>query len=572
MQRARQRTTAILVGLGLAGLTAAQSVDDGRLTVETWASGLTRPTQFAFIGDDDLLVFQWNSGEVHRVTHGTIGSVVLDVTISVGGGLGMVRDPDFESNGYIYVFYNASSTNDWEAWSDNRIERYTWNGSALVDPLLLISFPFDPGQAAVAHDSGALRFGPDGMLYAQVGDKSRGRFDNPRIEQNTDPATSAGVGAIMRLAPDGSIPADNPFANHANPALRPWYVYGFRNSLGFDFDLCSASLWFGENGPSDWDELNRAVAGMNSGWLKIMGPDARDAAYLENDFTAYDASDLVSLPGSIYRDPEFSWSECIGIAGMAFLHSKRFPEDLWDILLVGESNFGQLYRFDLDATRQHVVLSGDLADGVADDAAERDQARFGSGFGTTTQMQLGPDGYLYVANFWGGSIQRIRPLVDLFEPVLVSVTHGSLLNGGAPALERSDDVRMRLGSEPFPDPRAVRECIIEFTLNADVPGRVDLTFESRASSFGWQRIEIWDVAQSRWRTLDVRAIGDTDEVTQLLDLSSPTDLVDPSDRSLRLRTSAWGARVRHASPHGQASSGSGFRWSIDQARLHVTWP
>jgi len=551
----------------------SQSLDDARLTSEVWASGLVRPTGFAFVGPEDLLVFQWNTGQVHRVTGGVQNGVVLDVTMSDGGALGMVADPSFDANGYIYVYYNAAAGADWDPWTDNRVERYRWNGSQLVEPLLLISFPYDPAQESTAHNSGTLRFGPDGMLYGQVGDKSRGAFENGRIEQNTSTTASSGMGGIFRIAPDGSIPSDNPFANHPDPLLRPWFVYGFRNSLGFDFDLLTGSIWFGENGPALWDELNRGDAGMNSGWRKIMGPDARDATFEENQFTAYDAADLTQLPGSFYRDPEFSWVDCIGVTAVMFQHSRRFPEDLWDDLIVGETNFGQIYKFELEPTRQELSLSGGLADKVADDASERDLARFGQSFGTVTHMLYGPDGYLYLTDYWTGRIHRIRPLVDLFQPLAANVQVGSP-SGGLADLERSDNRRYLLGPTPGGLPNGLRRVVFEFELQASNPDQLALTVEGRANlTLGRQRIEAFNVLSDQWVTLDERALTVADQTVHLPQLSSAGDWVEPSSNSVRIRVSARAVEGFGASSHGQGAGGSArLELALDQVRLEVAWP
>src|SRR5262245_39985193 len=445
-QAASARRLAQVLGLGLAlacaGAVRAQTVDDPRLLVETWASGLTRPTCFTFLGKDDLLVFEKNSGRVLRVVNGTVVGTVLDLdvaTASSRGGLGIIADPGFATNHYIYVYYSAASGGDDGTWIENRLDRYTFDGSSLGNRFgPLVRYPFDPAQSNSSEDnSGVIRFGPDGKIYGQVGDLHRGRFDNPRVEQNTATAGSSSVGGIFRINPDGSIPSDNPFVGEADARLRPWFVYGFRNSFGMDFDRLTGKLWFSENGPTSYDEINRAERGMNSGWLKIMGPDVRNATYDENGNTPYDAGDLTMLSGAVYRDPEFSWKDCLGVAAVCFLDSKRFPEDLQNILLVGEQNNEQLYAFHLDAARQHFVLSGGLADRVADTPAELDALRFAADMGTTPDMHVGPDGYLYTSDYYNGRIHRIRPITELHEPALLQIIQGRILSGGLAELERS---------------------------------------------------------------------------------------------------------------------------------------
>ncbi len=554
----------------------AQSLADGRLLIETWASGLDRPASIVFIGREDALVVQNYDGRVLHVKNGSVVGTALDLTVPVQGGLGITRNPRFEQNGYVYLYHGITSGADGGPWTGNHVMRYRFNGSALVEPFgPLFTCPYDASQAdAPAHDSGVLCFGPDGMLYGQVGDKQRGDFTAPRVEQNTATSGSSFGGGIFRIAPDGSTPADNPFASQSDPALRRWFVYGFRNSLGMDFDPLTGQLWFGENGPSNWDELERAVPGMNSGWLLIMGPDARDAAYLENGFVPYDAIDLVMLPGATYRDPDLSWFECIGITAVRFLASKRFPEDLWNDLVFGDQNGPQIYHVELTPDRMSLALPGALADGVADDTIERDLLRFAWGFSTITDLALGPDGWLYVTDYWSGKVFRIRPRVDFYEPSTMAIEAGELEEGGLAQLERSDDQRLTVGPALGESPLAERRIELTFALNRAVPSRIDLIVETAASRLpAQQKIEIWNHPNAAWELLDTHDLVTTDRKITLSNLAHPDDLVDPLTREMRARVSQHSAGSVESSSVGGAGSGPGaFRARIDQVRAVVTWP
>jgi glucose/arabinose dehydrogenase len=561
----------LLVGAGL-----AQSLDDPRLHVDTWAGGLTRPVGFAHVGDDELLVVQNLDGRVLHLNGGTVVGTALDLLVSQQGGLGLVLDPGFAGNGFVYLYYATTASGEGGPWVESRLVRYTFDGASLGAPLgPLFTVPFDPAQANPSnHNSGLLRFGPDGKLYGQVGDKHRGEFLAPRIEQNTAASESSLGGGIFRLNPDGSVPADNPFASSAEPGLRPWFLYGFRNSLGMDFDPLTGTLWFGENGPTVYDEINRGASGMNSGWLKLMGPDAREATYAENLNTAFDESDLIQLPGSFYRDPEFSFLTPIGITALCFLDSKRFPPDLRGALLVGEAVNGQLYRFDLDTTRTRFALSGPLADLVADDDGERDLVRFGTGFGIVTEMHMGPDGYVWLANLHGGTIRRIRPLVDHYEPVEMTVQAGTLAAGTLAELELSDDERVSLHADGTRAFRERRTLAARMTLNESNPARIDVFVESRGNrQANVQRIQVRHVPSGKWHTVDVRPATIDDQVVSVLDLQPPGDYVDPAGNAV------W-IRVTHLSPNKGVAVLSGsagampapLKSDFDQIRLEVTWP
>lgn len=410
---------------GLWCLTASlygQTLVDPNLTYDTVAaSGLSLPIAIEFLEPSNpnrFFVIEKNTGRVKLVENGTVVATVLDLPVnnaSERGLLGIALHPDFAQNGYVYLYYTRSSTGSdtgtQSAWSDNRVERYTWNGSSLVNPTLIVSFPRDTTQNnGPNHDGGVILFGPDGRLYGVTGDLNRGRLTNGRIEQNTSTTAVAGVGGIFRLNHDGSIPPDNPFVSHPDPHIQRLWAYGIRNSFGMAFDTLTAKFWITENGPNVYDEINLVERGFNSGWLKIMGPDSRDATYSENGNTAYNASDLVYLPNSYYADPVFSWLTPIGVTSIQFLRSARFDSGVRDNAVVGESNNGQLYFFRLNATRDDFVLSGALADRVADSTAERNSLAWGTGWGIVTDLKIGPDGYLYVVSMFANRVYRIRPV------------------------------------------------------------------------------------------------------------------------------------------------------------------
>ncbi|MCS6918280.1 MAG: PQQ-dependent sugar dehydrogenase, partial [Fimbriimonadales bacterium] len=407
-----------LIGLGLAGSLSAQTLSDTNLTYDTVvSSNLSFPTALEFLDPADptrFFVIEKNSGRVKLVQNGVVTSTVLDLPVnnaSERGLLGIALHPDFANNGFVYLYYTRSSatgdSSNQAQWTDNRVERYRWNGSALVDPVLIVAFPSDASQNnGPNHDGGVILFGPDGKLYGVTGDLNRGFLSNPRIEQNTSSTAVADVGGVFRLNPDGSIPSDNPFVSHSDARIRRLWAYGIRNSFGMMFDTLTARLWLTENGPNVYDEINIVGRGFNSGWLKIMGPDSRNATYGENGNQAYNASSLIYLPNSYYADPIFSWLTPIGVTSIAFVRSARFDAGVRDTAIVGESNNGGLYQFILNANRDDFVLTGALADRVADSTTERNLSRIGASWGVVTDLRMGPDGYLYVVSMYANRVYR----------------------------------------------------------------------------------------------------------------------------------------------------------------------
>ena len=183
-----------MAGLVVAGSVQAQSLVDSSLTYDTVvSSGLSFPIAIAFLNPSDpnrFFVIEKNSGCVKLVQNGVVVSTVLDLPVnnaSERGLLGIALHPDFAANGHVYLYYTRSSTSSDASssadWTDNRVERYRWNGSALVEPTLIVAFPRDPTQSnGPNHNGGVILFGPDGKLYGVTGDLNRGFLSNPRIE------------------------------------------------------------------------------------------------------------------------------------------------------------------------------------------------------------------------------------------------------------------------------------------------------------------------------------------------------------------------------------------------------
>jgi glucose/arabinose dehydrogenase len=148
------------------------------------------------------------------------------------------------------------------------------------------------------------------------------------------------------------------------------------------------------------DEVNYVAPGFNSGWTPLMGPDSRDPQ---------GTGDLWNMPGAglTYSDPEFSWAGSIAPTAVFFPHATTWGATYNDKLLVGDNNLGQIYSFPLNGARDGFVLTGGLADLVADGAAERDSLRIGQGFGVITDIEKGPDDHVYVVSLTQNAIYRV---------------------------------------------------------------------------------------------------------------------------------------------------------------------
>jgi glucose/arabinose dehydrogenase len=315
------------------------------------------------------------------------------------------------------------------------------------------------------HNGGVIRFGPDGKLYVFMGDQGRrgwlqnlpnGPFLTAPLVDDTfggpAPDNAHFTGVIVRLNDDGTTPADNPFfaagaamGGEVGANVQKIFSYGHRNGFGMAFDPYSGSLWETENADDAYSELNRIFAGMNGGWVQLAGPLARfaDFKFIETTqfnsavqqvrypptriaYTAATAlSQMYMLPGATYSDPDLSWRYEIGPAGTMFVSGTALGAEYDGTLWMGSArsnqqvggNGGSLYRFKMTADRMHVDVSADprLADRVADnlftpnkfEGTESESLRIGTGFGITPDIELGPDGNLYVVSNTDNVIYKI---------------------------------------------------------------------------------------------------------------------------------------------------------------------
>jgi glucose/arabinose dehydrogenase len=411
---------------------AVSTVNDPSLIVTQLVAGLNAPTTMAFIGPSDILVLQKGDGKVRRVLSGILqAGSMLDVNVnddSERGLLGIALHPNFSTNGFVYLYFTESNSGaDGGSPAGNRVYRYTWDGNALSSPQLIIDLPVTPGPN---HDGGIILFGPDGKLYIVIGDLNR----NGQLQNNTAPGADPpdDTSVILRLNDDGSTPGDNPFSGSAG--FERYFAYGIRNSFGMAFDPETNKLWITHNGPSNFDEIDLVDAGFNSGWNLIMGPDDSDP---QNE------ADLLQIPNSHYADPKFSWRNTVGPTGIAFLDSAALGAQHENQAFVGDVNNGNLYRFPLNGARDGFVLSGALADLVADNSSELNQVIFGTGFGGITDLKVGSDGFLYVVSIGDGAIYVIKPATAA--PTFAV----SLLPNGEVGLAYDVDLNIGGGTPPY---------------------------------------------------------------------------------------------------------------------------
>ena len=392
---------------------AAPSVLDPDLGVRAVATGLVTPTTMAFIGADDILVLEKNTGRVRRVTGGIVQGTVLDLPVNFGserGLLGIALHPNFGSNGYVYLYWTESPTgvdsnnladlgSVWfstEPLRTNRVDRFVWDGSALTFDLNLIrlrSYQADAGQPLRGnHDGGVIQFGPDGKLYVIIGDVGRrGWLQNlpagpppgpeapyaPADDQfgGPEPDDNHLTGVILRLNDDGSTPADNPFfavgaemGGEVGANLQKVFVYGIRNSFGMAFDPLAGYLWDSQNGDDSFGEINRHDAGANAGWVQVMGPVSRVAEFkaIETSQQFFGLQQIRWPPTLIADTPEEALARLFVLPGSHYVDpelSWRYEVSPTAIGFLNSGALGQQYEGDLFVGGANAPPAPNLAGG-----------------------------------------------------------------------------------------------------------------------------------------------------------------------------------------------------------------
>jgi glucose/arabinose dehydrogenase len=398
------------------------TVNDANLKVELVAEGIEYPTSMAFLGKDDILVLEKNDGTVRRILNGTmLQKPILDVNvanISERGMLGIVVANSQKGIKYVFLYYTEAESKDGEDVSSgksplgNRLYRYELDGDKLINPKLLLDLPVIPGGR---HNGGVVLVGEDKLLYLVVGDVAKVTKGSRTQAQNfmygPEPDGSSG---ILRISQDGLLVGDGILGNKY--PLNLYYAYGIRNSFGMDFDPVTGNLWDTENGRDHSDEINRVEPGFNSGWEYVQGLWDMWNETRRPKKVPLSHTELENFNGTgVYSDPEFVWQyPTVAPTALKFLNSSRLGSEYKNDLFVGSWNVGTLYHFDLSKDRTSLMLNGSLADKVANSLEEIDEGKiFGQGFGLIVDIEVGPDGNLYVLSHYNnlgeGSIFRIVP-------------------------------------------------------------------------------------------------------------------------------------------------------------------
>jgi glucose/arabinose dehydrogenase len=398
------------------------NIRDSNLRVESVVEGLELPTTMAFIGPDDFLVLEKEKGTVQRVTNGEmLPEPLLDVNVATSQErcmCGVAISNHIPGHTYVFLYYTEAQSTDAEDISGgkdplrNSVYRYELEDNKLVNPKLLLDLPAIPGPR---HNGGAITIGPDNNLYVPIGDVdgSHKELDFETETQNyPDGVEADGRSGILRITLDGEPVPNGGIIGDELP-LNLYYAYGVRNSFGISFDPITGKLWDTENGPGENDEINLVEPGFNSGWVQVQGMSSISNS---NEFDSENengevlaSTSLVDFDGrGKYSDPEFVWSVTLGPTALIFMDSDKLGHQYQNDIFVGSIVTGNIYHFDLNEDRTQLVLTGDLEDKIAEtrETGEQDIV-FGEGFAGISDLEIGPDGNLYVVSLGQGKIFRI---------------------------------------------------------------------------------------------------------------------------------------------------------------------
>jgi len=338
--------------------------------IETVADGLAHPWSIAWLPDGRALVTE-RPGRLRLIVDGELQvkpvSGLPPVHATMQGGLfEALPGPDYADTGWIYLSYVHGAPDA----NATRVARARLSDGALVD--LEVLFTARPLKDTPVHYGGRMAFLPDGTLLVGLGDG----FDYREAAQRLD----SHLGSIVRIRPDGGVPADNPFVGR-DDALPEIYSYGHRNVQGLAVDRGTGRIWQHEHGPRGGDEINVIVAGGNYGW-----PVATHGI----NYTGALVSPFASRPGMI--DPLHLWTPSIAPAGLALYTGDAFPQWRGDLFVSG-------------------LVSQDVRRLERDDGrvVER-EALFERVGERLRDVRTGPDGLLYLlTDSADGRVLRVRP-------------------------------------------------------------------------------------------------------------------------------------------------------------------
>ena len=343
---------------------AACGCTDHATLAQNTAFTATEITQFdepwamAFLPDGRLLVTEKRG----RLKLHTLGGQTTDVRgvpeVRYGGqgGLGdVVLHPGFANNNLVYLSYAEGGERGTAgaAVARARLALDAGGGGGALEDLAVV-WRQQPKVEGGGHYGHRIAFGPDGFLYISSGERQK--FDPAQDMQGN-------LGKVVRLNDDGSVPADNPFAERGGVTAQIWSL-GHRNPLGLAFDA-DDRLWVVEMGPRGGDELNLVQRAANYGYPIVSNGDHYDGREIPDHPTRPE-----------FNAPAVFWNPVISPSSLLFYSGGEFPQWQGDAFIGGLSS-ESLVRIEFDGERA------------------REAERFAMG-ARIRAVEQGPDGAIWV--------------------------------------------------------------------------------------------------------------------------------------------------------------------------------
>lgn len=318
-------------------------------------------------GPDNHIWFTERGGKISKMNPAN-GDIVFSTTLSEvvsngeGGLLGMAIHPDFLSNGFIYVVYNYNGSSGYR----EKVVRYTFSNNSLNNPFAII----ENIPAANIHNGSRIRLANDGTglkLYFSTGDAANASTSQDVNSKN---------GKILRLNPDGSIPADNPLTGN------PMWSSGHRNPQGLVF--ANNKCYSSEHGPAIEDELNIISKGRNYGWPNVNGP--------------CDGSEISFCNSNNVVEPIWSsGNNTIAVCGIDYYNNDRISSWKNSILMTTLK----------DQSLRQLKLSTD------GNSVESTSIYYKNEFGRLRDICISPDGKVYLSTSNGNNNDKIIEISKL---------------------------------------------------------------------------------------------------------------------------------------------------------------
>lgn len=329
---------------------------------------LDYPWALSFLPDGGMLITE-RAGRLLRIKDGRAEPVAGIPAVSAsgqGGLLDIALSPSFASDRTVFFTYSQPGPGG----AGTALARAVLDGTALREVRTIWSMERKTG--AGQHFGSRIRFLPDGTILLSAGDRGQGS----RAQDLGDDA-----GKVHRIAPDGSVPGDNPFLG--NRGVRPSvYSYGHRNPQGLAIHPRTGEAWITEHGPQGGDEVNILRPGRNYGWPVI--------TYGRQYGTGAPIGEGTAKPGM--EQPLIHWTPSIAPSGLEFYTGNIFPR--WK---------GSLFSGNL-AGRRLVRMT------VSESAVLSQEILLEGTVGRIRDVRQGPDGFLYLLTDESpGSLYRLEP-------------------------------------------------------------------------------------------------------------------------------------------------------------------